>query len=569
MKKIRNRIFFQILVPVLLFYSVVALLGIRFFENALIKQSTEQKLSDLELVTKAVDDWLITRVSEILNVGVIAETSISNNEDFFSFLNEWLRRNSLIYDRIYLIDLNGSFLSTDHTSGEIMEKDFISMYANEKRPFNIGFFSKEPEFSESIVISVPVKIDDYKSILAAVISIDTLERMLGFFTLGNFDAFMVVNPKSVIAAHSEDHFVGRSESEVYSHDFFTYGLYEDKFVFPNVLRTSWKLVVFYGRKNITEPVYRVTRIVGFLFLLLVVLIGAISYVITAFVVKPVRELKRGVSGIMEGDYRHRIRIKAEDEIGELAEAFNRLSERMIEIRTDDRFVFLGRFSARMAHEMRKPLNLIQLASNAMEVKKEYSETYLKLIKAEVENADRFISEILNFGKTRALNFTKYSLSALANRVIEKYRLITAENSIEITIEDRDGIPDFYFDIMKVEDVISNIFQNAIEAINGDEKAFLRKITLSLTRCDTNDIRMIITDTGPGFDDTSIDSLFDPYFTTKETGTGLGLAICYQIITAHGGRIELGNTEDHHGEVCISFPVSFDVANFAPHFQKQR
>jgi signal transduction histidine kinase len=209
----------------------------------------------------------------------------------------------------------------------------------------------------------------------------------------------------------------------------------------------------------------------------------------------------------------------------------------------------------MAHELRKPLHVIRLATRTLEGDGKDKDRYTGIIDEEIENADRFIKEILAFAHTDTLDKSLYSLEELARKVTEKYRLIADEARVDLTMKAEAAIPKIYMDVIRMEEVLGNLIQNAIDSV--DETVPIegvRQVTIILTMTPDREIHTAIRDTGSGFDESTIDRLFDPYFTTRENGTGLGLSLSYRILMAHGARLELANDERHHGVVRIIFPV---------------
>jgi len=255
---------------------------------------------------------------------------------------------------------------------------------------------------------------------------------------------------------------------------------------------------------------------------------------------------------MEGNYRQKIQLHTQDELEELAEAFNRLSDRLMRLRTDDRFVFLGHVSARVAHEVRKPLHIIQLVVQTLKKDSSEIEKHLHMIESEVENADRFVGEILNFARPEQINSTRYDLHLLLEKIIRKYQIMAEEADIRLILEEEEKIHPLYMDIIKMEEAISNLLVNSIEALKDMEEGE-RRITVSLYTL-SNEIIIGVEDNGPGFPEEDIDKLLDPYFTTKDEGTGLGLSISYRILTAHGGKLILENTPEHHARIIITLPL---------------
>ena len=179
----------------------------------------------------------------------------------------------------------------------------------------------------------------------------------------------------------------------------------DSLYFLQMEGSYWKSSVQRGALAAVIPVGVIDRMLGFFtfsefdlymlvdqfvifFLVVVAILLLVSYTTTSRIVRPIFRLTEGVERIMSGDYRQHIHIDTSDEMKTLAGSFNRLSDRMIQIRTDDRFIFLGHFAARMAHEMRKPLHIIRLAALAVSY---FSITFLASLSLAI-----FINEI-SFG----------------------------------------------------------------------------------------------------------------------------------------------------------------------------
>jgi signal transduction histidine kinase len=367
---------------------------------------------------------------------------------------------------------------------------------------------------------------------------------------------MLIDQFGRIIAHSDRSLSGQSEREVYGREFTQLTRFGDQIVFVNVLKTTWKFVTFQPRSVLLAPISRINTLAVFFFLGIVAVLLVVSYTTTSRIVRPILKLTEGVERIMAGDYRQHVKIETHDEMKSLADSFNRLSDRMVQIRTDDRFLFLGHIAARMAHEMRKPLHVIHLAAQSMSGKRKFSEKHTHLVLKEVENADRFLKEILNFAKPDMLNLQKYSLPSLWEKINQKYRLVAEDLEVSLECRQNNQIPAFYVDILRLEEAFSNLLDNAFEAIRCTN--FLERnghrVLVEQEYLPGKGVLVSITDTGPGFDEAKLDRMFEPYFTTKTDGTGLGLSIAYRIITAHGAKIDLKNTPSGHGRVEVLFPV---------------
>jgi len=109
---------------------------------------------------------------------------------------------------------------------------------------------------------------------------------------------------------------------------------------------------------------------------------------------------------------------------------------------------------------------------------------------------------------------------------------------------------------RIEQVILNIINNAVDAMEGKEKKTIRITTDSIKEDGRDFARLVISDNGKGMKPEILDKIFEPFFTTKEAGkgTGLGLHICYTIIQDHGGRIRAENNAEGGAAFFIDIPV---------------
>ncbi len=475
-------------------------------------------------------------------------------EHLLPFLKEERKRLSFVYNNLFYILPDGRYWSTEGGTGSMEPPRFISDFSQKNKLFFYdGPFIEHDHFSNSVLVAVPIiENGSLISALAATIPLPTFKRMIGYFTMEEFEKFMLVNPQSIIIVHSDLDLTGKSERGEYGKIFTSSTRSGDSMVFVSVLRTTWKLVAFVPVDILLKPIKQINRLIVVFFFGVVLLILFVSLALAARITLPIQKLTAGVHRIMEGDYNQKILLNTNDELNALAKAFNRLSERLIRLRTDDRFVFLGHLSARVAHEVRKPLHIIQLAVQAMQNQGNPDEKHLRMIQNEVENADTFVNEILNFARPEKLSLTRYSLIDLLDKIIKKYQLLLEEKDIKLNFEHNGNIHPFYFDIIKLEAAFSNLMENAIESVENLYDN--RTITIRISQNKGYGIAVELIDSGQGFDDKVIDKILDPYFTTKSDGTGLGLSISYRILNAHGASMKLENTSDHHARVKIFFPV---------------
>ncbi|MBA7556624.1 hypothetical protein ES705_49340 [subsurface metagenome] len=192
MKQMRNRIFIQILIPTMLIYITIMLAGLIYVNKSFEKQLVIQKNRDLENISRAVNDWLVTRISEIVQLSLIPLIKEGEKQESIRFLDDWCSRFSFIYDKIFYINLDGKYWNSSGETGSIVKYSFIKKFIGyEKRFYYMDLLPADPLFTGSVVIGVPIlEGEKTKSILLATILIPTIENVLKYFTFNKFDSFI-------------------------------------------------------------------------------------------------------------------------------------------------------------------------------------------------------------------------------------------------------------------------------------------------------------------------------------------------------------------------------------------
>ena len=164
---------------------------------------------------------------------------------------------------------------------------------------------------------------------------------------------------------------------------------------------------------------------------------------------------------------------------------------------------------------------------------------LDIMNYETEQLKKISAQFLTLNRPRQLNLEVASLNDLLDFVLVEFKVITDNSNIKILRNYDSELPQTRLDNEQIRQLFFNLIQNAIQAIQPKSGSIY--ITTSIEQ-NTEESWIIadIRDTGVGIPHQIQERIFDAYFTTKERegGIGLGLAIAYQIIMAHGGRIEV-------------------------------
>src|SRR6185503_10212833 len=220
----------------------------------------------------------------------------------------------------------------------------------------------------------------------------------------------------------------------------------------------------------------------------------------------------------------------------------RARELELQLHQVEKAAVVGRLAAAIAHEIRNPLNYINLTldhlrSSFAPAEPEQRETFERLalqLKAEVGRINRHITDFLKYSRPSALELQPLDLRAEVNDALRVISGQAAESGIETIVTQQGEVPRINADRDSLRSAFTNLLINSLEALDGAGG----RIEIKLSAQDENRARIAIIDTGKGIAPEDIAKIFEPYYSTKDTGTGLGLAIVKKAIDDHGGSISV-------------------------------
>ena len=250
-------------------------------------------------------------------------------------------------------------------------------------------------------------------------------------------------------------------------------------------------------------------------------------------------------------------VRYRDHLEELVKVRSReLENAQEELVRKERLATLGQLTGSVAHELRNPLGTIQ---NSLDLVKQIASDDEKLVRA-IERATRnsrrcnqIIEELLDFTRTRPLNLEALELGEWLESVVEEYDFPERINfSMELGKDIRVKV-----EPERLRRCVVNLLSNAVEVFPAEFDKSAPTIKLSC-RVTSNRVEICVSDNGPGIAEEQLGKIFEPLFSTKGFGVGLGLSIVEQIMSQHGGGVEIDSTEGEGTNVCLYLPLDSQV-----------
>ncbi len=328
------------------------------------------------------------------------------------------------------------------------------------------------------------------------------------------------------------------------------------------------IVVLGSAGNLTTLLERQSR-QSQLYTLAVLLVttGLTAIVVWRFT-RPIKSLSVGARRIAGGDFSFRVPTSGrQDEMGELTEQFNEMTVKLgrtreleTKLHEAEKAAVVGRLASAIAHEIRNPLNYVNLTldhlrSNFAPSDATRQEKFAALtaqLKSEVARINAHVTEFLNYSRPTKLELQPVDLYAAARDALSLVEPQAVSSNVETHIDQQGAIPAILADPESLRSALTNLIINGLQATDGTGG----KLSIVLSVEDQGRrVRIDISDTGRGIAPEDISKVFEPYYSTKETGTGLGLAIVRKAVDDHHGTISVKSKIDEGTTFTITLPVS--------------
>jgi signal transduction histidine kinase len=222
----------------------------------------------------------------------------------------------------------------------------------------------------------------------------------------------------------------------------------------------------------------------------------------------------------------------------------------------EKLAAMGALASIVSHEIRGPLSVIKNSSEFLKVRlgkslDEKVSRHLKILKEEVNTADKIIDDILGFARVKDLALTPVDISVIVEATT---RRASIPDDVRVIYSLNTDISHVSIDVSQIERVFLNIVNNALDSMCKGGTLTIVSREEKHAKHEGAFVAISFNDTGMGIRGEDLPKVFEPLFTTKSKGTGLGLATCQNIVRAHKGEIQVESKEGEGTTVTVKLPV---------------
>ena len=272
--------------------------------------------------------------------------------------------------------------------------------------------------------------------------------------------------------------------------------------------------------------------------------------------RPIAALIRGTRAISEGRLDERVVIDGPNELRELGDAFNRMSDRLIELQQDvrrqERQAMFGRIAVGLVHDLSHPIKNIGNSCKLilkMYEDPEYRNTFRRTVEREMMALKRVLEDLRHLARPMPLERFPVDLNRAVGDVMESMRPLAESAGLSLDTELAREPLSIEGDLFALGRVYRNLVINAIQATAPGGT-----ITVSVERLEGR-ARVTVEDTGCGIPADRLPRIFEDYVTTKKRGLGLGLAISKKIVEQLGGTIAVTSEVGRGTTFAVEFPAA--------------
>lgn len=487
------------------------------------------------------------------------------------------------FQKIFILDQGGLAVVTTSFGEEMKDfskEEFFTVSMTGERYFSPLYFtaSRYPVMS----IALPImKYNTVAGVLVGEIDLKNIWAIVDSVKVGKTGFAFLISSDGLLIAHPDKQKILKKELSYINYPFFKKVMKGEEGIssyvedhremiaaFVPIQNLNWGMVVQQSKSEAFELVHKMqTQVIIF------VSITSILAIVLAFgtiqrITRPIETLVQGVRQYADGNLTHRIQIHQQDELMVLADEFNKMAESLEknqrQLRRMERLAALSRFAALVSHEIRNPLNAMNI--NMQILRRLITQTnspadskikYMNIISSEIERMNSIVSNFLAITRPPELTLIRSDIHQILEEVVITLEEQARRKGINVNRHYYQEALLGLFDHNQLKQVFHNILLNAFEAMpDGGTILIETSRPLSLKSRHRSPDRMVIKviDSGIGIPKNKLAEIFEFYYTSKKSGTGLGLAIARQIIEAHKGEIKVESIEKQGTTVIIELPL---------------
>jgi signal transduction histidine kinase len=336
-------------------------------------------------------------------------------------------------------------------------------------------------------------------------------------------------------------------------------------------------------KEIKEDKWRIFLII---ILLMGGTVGVIFFIARRSIERPISALLHGIKSMAQGNLDAKIALKRNDELGEVAHAFNNMTislkenrERLAheaEIRLElernfrhsEKMATIGQLASELAHEIGTPLNII--AGRAGLTKENLAETEaaqknLDIILTQTGRITITVQQLLSFARKKRTEQKRIDVNQLLETTLDLLDYQIHKQGVSVKRRLEANLPFLGADPDLLQQVFVNLFLNSLQSmpeggtlqITSSKRRLLKE---GLQYGEQDYVEISVEDTGVGMDEDTMGNVFTPFFTTKEKGTGLGLTITHRIVQERGGWIDVKSNVGKGSVFTVYLPALREDGN---------
>ncbi|MEK8023441.1 MAG: HAMP domain-containing sensor histidine kinase [Candidatus Hydrogenedentota bacterium] len=328
-------------------------------------------------------------------------------------------------------------------------------------------------------------------------------------------------------------------------------------LFPEQER--WGVLITRKADAAREFETRLLKSLLLLFLLALAVLTLLALRVARNIQGPISDLARTTRALGDGDWTVRSRCANDDEIGDLARAFNRMAEDIrrtheSQIRLEGEAV-VGRLASQVAHEVNNPLAAIKTwISHLRKLLPADERIVVSRLDDQINRIARTVKSLLNFSRQRQMRHEKVPISSLLDVIASLFHASFRGAGVHFLTDVPENLPPLSCDADQIQEVIINLLENARAAVAPGGMVRLSAAEVMLEGNKRPGVRIVIENDGPGLGDNP-EIVFRPFYTTKTTGTGLGLTLSRRICEEHGGTLHGENREAGGARFVIRIPCA--------------